>query len=159
MDNNLKVYLKFHESNGDMVGFVTKKNNLSWVGCNESDPCGKMVVVLGKNLQDISEGVLYKTTLRPMKNKKGFVAISATPVQFTAKIDTFVHRNNFKVIVSFGNKKVEYSTYTQNPKKNDVNAVIFQLKVRKDLKDKERVIRDFSEAVMSATNLVSANVG
>ena len=152
--NSLKVYLKFHESDGKKIAFVTKKENGSWAGCKEESQCHKRIVVVDTKLSEkILENVLYKVTLISMANKSsGFVAIHATPVKFDARIDTIVNGDRFKITVSFGNKTVEYNPYSKSKGKNDISRITMMLLDRHDIKDKDRVVHDFNAAAISATN-------
>lgn len=160
MAKNLKVYLKFHQTeDGKKVAFVTKKSNHSWVGCNEMSKYNKKVVLAGNKVRDeIIDGVLYKSLLLPMKSGKGFVAVEVTTVQFDAKIETvFYGKGKFRVIVSFGNKTVECDPSSSNRNRSDISLVTMYLEKRYDIKEKSRVISEFNMAYQSALNQVILN--
>lgn len=155
----LKVYLKFKAENSKRVGFVTKKSDGAWSGCYETDNRPKKVVVADSGIAStIKDGVLYKATLIPMKSGSGFVAISATPVTFEARVETIVCGKKFKVLVVFGNKTIEFNPYTKDRKKRDLSDITMLLKDRDDIKDKDRVISDFNHAAMSAINYFGVSV-
>lgn len=149
----LKVYLKYKAEKERKVGFVTKNDNGSWTGCYEDDSRPKRVVVAdARIISSIKDGVLYKSVLIPMKSGSGFVAISATPVTFEAKVETIVNGDKFKVLVVFGNKTVVYNPFVKTKKKNSLSEITMLLKEREDIKDKEKVLTDFNNAAMSAIN-------
>lgn len=79
--------LKFYTSQetGKLVSFVsvTKANRLK--GVREDSDCKKKIVVLSSDLTDsLKPNVLYNVILTEMKNKKGYVVKSASPVLFEA---------------------------------------------------------------------------
>src|SRR5574344_1285896 len=94
MVTSIRTIIKFNKLtvNGSMVGYVTKHES-SWKGCREQSECKKRIVLVdAKIASGIIENVLYRTVLIPMADGNGFIAISATPVLFPAKIESKIGR-------------------------------------------------------------------
>ena len=82
--------LKFYTSQetGKLVGFVSVTKTKRLKGVREDSDCKKKIVVLSSDLTDsLKPNVLYNVILAEMKNKKGYVVKSASPVLFEAEID------------------------------------------------------------------------
>lgn len=149
MAKRIKTYLKFQRSERDKVSFVSyvRKENGSWKGCHESDDCKKKIVLADAGVAEtLLENVLYNTTLVPMKECMGFVAISAEPVRFTAQIDTFIEDNKYAVEVRFGHKLIVYDPSSKQENRRSIDGIIQTLSRRIDIKEPERVICDFKES-------------
>lgn len=149
MAKKIKTYLKFQRSNRDNVTFVAfvRKERGSWRGCHETDGCKKKIVladiVLAETLLD---GVLYSTHLVPMKERMGFVAISAEPVKFAARINTIVDDDKYVVEVKFGNKTIVFDPSSPLESHRSIDSVVKTLSKRIDIKNPEKVICDFKES-------------
>lgn len=82
--------LKFYTSQetGKLVSFVSVTKAKRLKGVREDSDCKKKIVVLSSDLTDsLKPNVLYNVILTEMKNKKGYVVKSASPVLFEAEID------------------------------------------------------------------------
>lgn len=77
--------------------------------------------------------------------KKGYVVVSAQPVLFEAVIETIlVPKTIYQVCISFGNKTVYFDPKGgDSPSSRTIEGVVKELKRRKDLEDKEKVIEEF----------------
>lgn len=149
MAKRIKTYLKFQRSERDKVSFVSyvRKENGSWKGCHESDDCKKKIVLVDAGIAvTILDNVLYNTTLVPMKECMGFVAISAEPVKFQARIDTFIEDDKYAVEVRFGHKLIVYDPSSKQENRRSIDGIIQILSRRIDIKEPERVICDFKES-------------
>ena len=81
--------LKFYTSQetGKLVSFVSVTKAKRLKGVRDDSDCKKKIVVLSSDLTDsLKPNVLYNVILTEMKNKKGYVVKSATPVLFEAEI-------------------------------------------------------------------------
>lgn len=150
MSKRIKTYLKFQRSERDKVSLVAyvQKENGSWKGCHESDKCKKKVVLADSQIaQTLLENVLYNATLIPMKERMGFVAISAEPVKFPATIETFIDDDGrYAVDVRFGHKLITYEPDSKLENRRSISGIIETLERRIDIKHPEQVIADFKEA-------------
>lgn len=146
----IPVNLKFHFSKrvpGKLVSYVTRRNS-SWRGVNETDEYHKKVVVIGVQVKNVIEGVLYNAMLIPMIEKDGFVAIKVTPVQFEPKMETLFHKSgDYYVKITFGNKVMVYDPKVSNPVSSDVSLFKKRLCNRVDIKNLNRFIEDFDTVV------------
>ena len=111
MAQRIKTNIKFHKgldkAADKIYGFVTKSNK-SWRGCNVTDEKKKIVFVDPAIEPNIIPNMLYKCSLVPMRNDQGFIAKSATLIQFPGTISTVCRKNVFVVSVKFGNKVFIY---------------------------------------------------
>ena len=81
--------LKFapHSQTGQIVSFISKVGD-SWRGVSELSPLKKLIVVLDTELaKKIQEKVVYSCKLIPMSHKKGYVAVSASPLMFDGWVE------------------------------------------------------------------------
>ncbi len=129
-----------------LVAFVRKENG-SWKGCHEHDTCKKKIVLADVGVAEtLLENVLYNTVLVPMKERMGFVAISAEPVTFKANIGLAVNDGCYAVEVKFGHKKIVYDPASKMENRRSLEGVIQTLSRSVDIKDPDRVVEDFKEA-------------
>lgn len=146
----IPVNLKFYHSTerfGKLVSYVTKKNG-SWIGVKESDELPKKVVVVGIQIKNIVEGVLYRASLIPMLKEEGFVAVSIAPVQFEAKLETLFYKSgDYYIKIAFGNKQMVYDPKNKNPLSSDITLFKNRLKKRNDVKNLNVLLDDFDKAV------------
>lgn len=116
--------------------------------CGVRQDCGypKKICVLDKALApDILLNVLYDAVMIPMKDKDGYVVISAVPVQFKAVIETvYVPKALYQVLVRFGNKTVVFDPKDgiQETRK-DLTKCRQLLEKRVDIQDIATVVDDF----------------
>lgn len=143
---NLKFYIS-EEMPGKLVSYVTKRNS-SWIGVRRDDELPKKVVVVGTQVQHIMEGVLYHSTLIPMREKEGFVAINIKPVQFEPKLEVLYHKSgDFYIKITFGNKQMVYDPKNKNLLSSDINEFKNRLLKRVDIKNLNGLMDDFDKAV------------
>ena len=149
MPKRIKTYLKFQRSERDKTTFVSyvRKENGSWKGCRENDEYKKKVVLADIGIAGtLVENVLYSAVLVPMKECMGFVAISAEPVKFTAKVEIVIEDERYAVDVRFGQKLITYEPASTMENRRSIDAIIQTLARRMDIRDAEQVIRDFKES-------------
>lgn len=145
----IPVNLKFYtdEVSGKLVSYVARKNS-SWMGVRESDRQPKKVVVVGTQVQYITEGVLYCAVLIPMREKDGFVAISIKPVQFEPLMEVLYHKSgDFYIKITFGNRQMVYDPRNANPASSDINEFRKRLLKRVDIKGLNELVDDFDKVV------------
>ncbi|MFS2368539.1 hypothetical protein AAH158_10905, partial [Parabacteroides merdae] len=82
-----------------------------------------------------------------MKNKKGYVVKSASPVLFEAEIDQcIIPKAVYKVSVKFGNKTIFFDPLDgKSDSSRTLQGALKALEVREDIANKELVITDFKE--------------
>ena len=149
MSKQIKTYLKFQRSDRNVNAFVSyvRKENGSWKGCRESDGCKKKVVLADNLLAaTLLENVLYCAILVPMRECMGFVAISAEPVRFKARIESVISYERYAVYVKFGNKTITYDPESPLNMESSIDSIVATLRKRIDLRDTEHVVHDFKEA-------------
>lgn len=139
---NIKFYKGLDNVADRLYGFVTKKN-FSWRGCREDEPKKKIVFVEPSIAGSILPNQLYHCSLVPMACDKGFIAKSATLIQFEATIITACRKGKFFVKVSFGNKELIYDPSHPSPRKNNIQKIADNLRNRMDLKNAREVAEDF----------------
>lgn len=151
---NIKTNIKFFEQpdgkSPRLCGLVTKVDH-SWRGCRENDECKKMIVIPDVEIEkELVPNVLYSCSLIPMTKGKGFVAISATMVQFKARIDTHVNpkTDTFKVTVSWGNKRLVYDPSHPKEVFSTPGLIAEMIKKRLDMKKPLETAEDFINAAV-----------
>ena len=148
-DSAISTKIKFtkSEETGAVIGFISQNPVTKRISGVRQD-CGypKKICVLDKAIApDILLNVLYDAVMIPMKEKDGYVVISATPVQFKATIETvYVPKAIYQVLVRFGNKTVVFDPKDgiQDTRKNLVKCRQL-LEKRVDIKDISTVVDDF----------------
>lgn len=141
--------LKFVKSDktGAYVSFVTRDLSSGRVyGVRQDSDKPKKICVLDKTLaRDILLNVLYSATLIPMSEKKGYVVIDATPVQFEATIETtYVPKAIYKVEVKFGNKAIRFDPKDGRMwKTKTIQGCKEVLEKRVDIANINQVVNDF----------------
>lgn len=151
MVKKMIVNIKFFKNrmNDSLAGYVTKSSG-SWKGCRTTDKCKMKIVLVSQEIKgQMIENVLYRTTIIPMKEKDGFVAIKAEPVQFDARVETKLRGRQYSIEIKFGNKTLVYDPYDKKQRKCRTDFQTFRhiLELRPDIKDLAQVIEDFEEAV------------
>ena len=93
----------------------------------------------------VEPNVLYSVELKPMHKAKGYVVVAATPIQFSAKVETIiVPKTLYKVTVSFGNKTIYLDPKDgKSAMSRTLDGVLQVLKERKDIENLEEVLSDF----------------
>ena len=149
MSKRIKTYLKFQRSERDKTSLVSyvRKEKGSWKGCHENEDYKKKIVLVDASTSlTMLENVLYDVTLVPMKQRDGFVAISAEPVRFPARIDTIIDDSRYAVEVRFGHKLIVYDPASPMDNRRSIDGIIQVLSRRIDIREPERVVSDFKEA-------------
>lgn len=148
MAHKIRTIIKFMRgaegiNGGKIFGFVTKEGG-SWKGCRKDDSCKKKIVLVDPSVEPtICENMPYNTLIIPMASNQGFIAISAKPIKFTAKIVTEVRKGVFRVIVKFGMKTIEYNPSSPLPQYTNITKIAERIRMRKDLEDAMQVAEDF----------------
>lgn len=157
MKEKFLTKIKFSDSSkkeGTLVGFVKNDyKNKKLVGVSELATTGKKVVLLSNELVGkIQRGVLYECELIEMNSKKGYIALSATPVVFKATVETiYVPKSIYKVKATFGNKEIFLDFVDGKTRTSQtIKGVREVLDSRFDIQDKEEIISEF---MASAINL------
>lgn len=144
------VYLKFYRNQKEnkIVGFVRKRNG-SWIGCHEDDDEKKKIVLIGNQVKNVMENILYKANLIPMKSDQGFVCIGVRPVQFDAEMEVIPHLkgNGYSVKITFGNRKMVYDEKNDNPMSSNLQSFIDRLSHRIDIKNINKLVDEFIRVV------------
>lgn len=144
------VLLKFELSERDhetLIGLVSQNTKTEcFNGVREKSKYPKKICIADKNISHkIIPGVLYDTTIIPMKSGKGYIAIKAEPYQFAATVKT-VYRphQSYKVVVQFGHKKLIFDPMNgDKPSRQQVNLVRRQIEKRLDLHNINGVLAEF----------------
>lgn len=146
MNQKIKTNIKFYKGLDNVqdrvYGFVTKSNG-SWKGCRESESKKKIVFVDAAIASTIVPNMLYHCSLTPMRERDGFIAMSATPIKFKATISVTCNKRTHMVKVIFGNKTIIYEPGSKEKRKRDISAIAENLRTRLDLEDAPSVATDF----------------
>lgn len=142
--------LKFELSEQDKqsyVGYVsqnTKTGRMNGVRSDSHYP-KKICIADAKLNYQIIPGVLYRVTLIPMKSEKGYIAIEATPYQFTAVVTTtYVPKAVYQVSISFGQKTIVFDPLLgRKASRRTIEGVREQLSKRFDIANINDVIAEF----------------
>ena len=151
--------LKFYTSQetGKLVSFVSVTKAKRLKGVREDSDCKKKIVVLSSDLTDsLKPNVLYNVILTEMKNKKGYVVKSASPVLFEAEIDQcIIPKAVYKVSVKCGNKTIFFDGKSDSSR--TLQGALKALEVREDIANKELVITDFKEKGLETIRQMEAD--
>lgn len=141
----IKTNIKFKQNEkGAFYGFVTKNDKGSWRGCHENSSAKKKIVFINKyEDKGIIPNALYQVFLIPMNSGTGFIALEPKLLQFTAKIETEVDKNIYRVTVKFGHKEIIYDPSSNDKRVNDIQHIVNLLRSRHDLEYKEAVADEF----------------
>ncbi|WP_289764521.1 hypothetical protein [uncultured Duncaniella sp.] len=145
-----KSQIKFAKSEytGELIGFVSRHSKTRQLkGVREDSRFGKQICVLSEDLKGaIEPNVLYSVELKPMHKAKGYVVVAATPVQFTARVESIIIPKAFyKVTVTFGNKTIYFDPKCgKTAMSKTIDGVLSILKERKDIRNLDGVIEDFT---------------
>ena len=106
-----KSQIKFAKSErtGELIGFVARDSKTRQLkGVRENYALGKQICILSEDLKGtIEPNIIYSVELKPMHKAKGYVVVAATPIQFSATVETIiVPKTLYNVTVSFGNKTI-----------------------------------------------------
>lgn len=141
---NIKFYTDLDNEKGRLYGFITKSNG-SWRGCRDTEEKKKIVFVDAAIKESIIPNALYNCSLVPMNNEKGFIAMSATLIQFKASVITNYRedKNIFQVIVKFGNKRILFDPSSKKNRERNISKIADNLRNRSDLLNGHAVAEDF----------------
>lgn len=150
-EGTIYTKLKFTKSDktGAYVGFISQNPKTKRIcGVRQDSEFPKKICIVDKKLApEILLNVLYDVTLIPMKEKDGYIAIAATPVEFKATIETnYIKKVIYQVIVKFGNKTIIF-----DPKDGKQESRRYLSKCREilekrvDIKNITQVVDDFVE--------------
>jgi hypothetical protein len=146
-----KSQLKFakSEKTGELIGFVSRHCKTKKLkGVRENSIFGKKICVLSEELKGtIIPNILYNVELKSMHQGNGYVVVSATPVLFKAHIATIiVPKSIYQVNIAFGNKTIYFDPKDgKSPSSKTMEGVLEVLSARKDIEDRETVIKDFEK--------------
>ncbi|WP_018667240.1 hypothetical protein [Bacteroides gallinarum] len=144
-----KSQIKFAKSEltGELIGFVSRHSKTrKLMGVREDSRFGKQICVLSEDLKGtIEPNVLYSVELKPMHKANGYVVVAASPVLFSAQVETVIlPKTLYQVTVTFGNKKVFFDPKDgKSAMSRTIDGVLSVLKGRRDIKDREGVIADY----------------
>lgn len=143
-----KSQIKFakSEQSGELIGFVSRHSKTKKLkGVREGSTYGKQICVLSEDLKDtILPNILYEVELKAMHNSKGYVVVSAIPIQFKAKIEKTIIRNAvYQVTITFGNKTIYFDPKDgKSPSSRTLDGVIDLLNTRNDIENLPQVIEE-----------------
>lgn len=150
--------LKFEKSKESnlFVAFVHEKGKNLLHGVRKDDKLHKKICLVDKRLEDnIVPKVLYTCELVPMKSKKGYVVVKASPLLFeTTVTSTYKKGMIYQVEVSFGMKNIIF-----DPKdgirrsERTISGCVEMLEKRFDIRNKDLVIEDFVEKAVGILKL------
>jgi hypothetical protein len=144
-----KSQLKFakSEKTGELIGFVSRHSKTKKLkGVRENSIFGKKICVLSEELKGtIIPNILYNVELKSMHQGNGYVVVSALPALFKAHIETvIVPKSIYQINITFGNKTIYFDPKDgKSPSSKTMEGVIEVLSARKDIEDREIVIKDF----------------
>lgn len=148
-EGTVYTMLKFQRSerdNNTLIGFVSQDVKTQQVyGRTLDDHYPKKIVLADAKLNGmLLPGVLYRCTLVPMRHKKGYIAIKATPHQFKATIAVnYVPKALYQLTVSFGNMQMIYDPKDgQKQSVKCLNAFMTELSKRLDIENIGMVVQD-----------------
>lgn len=149
-EGTVYTMLKFELSEKDnktYIGFVSQDTKTGeYYGRRSNDKYPKKICIVDAKLNFmIIPGVLYRCTLVPMKEKKGFIVIEATPYQFRATIKTlYIPKCLYQIEVKFGQKTLIFDP--KDGRKESVSTVagfVKEISKRLDIENINDVVRDF----------------
>lgn len=152
-----KSQIKFAKSDntGELIGFVSRQpKTQKLMGVREDSRFGKKICVLSEELKGtLLPNKLYAVELKPMHHGAGYVVVSATPILFTAQVETLiVPKSIYQVTVSFGNKTVFFDPKDgKSASSRTLSGVIKLLREREDVEDVAGIIENLTR---QATMLV-----
>lgn len=155
--------LKFVKSDktGSYIGFVSQKQKShTYFGVRQDCPYPKKVCVLDKKLTcEILTNVLYDVELVPMRERNGFIVVSAVPCEFAATIETlYTPKIQYRINVKFGNKCITYDPLDgEKDSVKKLSACRAILEKRVDIKDLSQVLNDFDKAASDLLNQMFAD--
>ena len=141
--------LKFapHSQTGQIVSFISKVGD-NWRGVSELSPLKKLIVVLDTELaKKIQEKMIYSCKLIPMSHKKGYVAVSASPLMFDGWVEPEFLPKTFKIKVHFGNQTIFYDPKSKDKRYNDFDTIVQYLISTQQIRNIGDVIEDLRKNI------------
>lgn len=150
---NTNIVFAPHSKTGRMCGFISKVGN-RWRGVRETDESPKIIVLVDTELtKRIEQNVLYKCRLVPMIGRLGYVAVTASPLQYKARVEVEMTGRTYKVYVKFGNKSITFDPNSRDPRFNNYNNVVSSLESFKCIKNLGETIEELRNSI----NITSAH--
>ena len=136
------------EATGELIGFVSRHSKTQkLMGVREDSRFGKKICVLSEELKGtVQPNKLYAVELKAMHNGSGYVVVSATPILFSAQVDTLIiPKSIYQVTVTFGNKVVFFDPKDgKSISSRTLAGVIKLLRERGDIENPDLVIEDLA---------------
>ena len=158
-ENCIKARLRFmkSEKTGYIVGFVSQNPVTGiWHGVPEDKPYPKKICVLDRSLVPyILLKKLYDVEMVPMRDKDGFVAKTANPVSYPAKIVcSHIPGMLYHVEAVFGGKRIIFDpSETDDRSVCEMERAIEKLRMRTDVENLEQAVEEFIEETYKMNQL------
>lgn len=149
MNGRLKTKLKLEldSESKQLVGFVSCNVKTGRVnGVRRDQPVPKMIVVLERGLQSVAmPNILYDAEIVPMRHKNGYIAVSLTPTQFEAQIESvYIPGQVYRASVKYGNSSVVFDPLRDvKYSLPDVKSCVRLLEKKSEIADLESVVAQF----------------
>lgn len=145
------------EKTGYIVGFVSQNPVTGiWHGVPEDKPYPKKICVLDRSLVPyILLKKLYDVEMVPMRDKDGFVAKTANPVSYPAKIVcSHIPGMLYHVEAVFGGKRIIFDpSETDDRSVCEMERAIEKLRMRTDVENLEQAVEEFIEETYKMNQL------
>lgn len=162
MSTRIKTNIKFYKGLDNVAdklyGFVTKVNG-SWRGCRDDVAKKKIVFLDSVIAPTVLPNVLYSCSLIPMRHEDGFIAKSATLIQFDGQVITRCRKSNHSVLVRFGNRLIIYDPSSKEKRKRDIQKIADNIRSRVDLKNANAVAEEFIDSACMVKRLYDQSLG
>lgn len=149
MKETQKVKLRFYPDgrNGELIAFVGAERDLKLFQVEVNEKVRKSIVLIDRGVKDILRGVLYNVEVYEMRSGRGFIAVSASPVQYITYVEKFhVPKAVYQVVATFGNQRIVYDPVDgKTQSTTNLNRVVKYLDSRHDIYEKENVITKFRQ--------------
>lgn len=158
-ENPIKVRLRFvkSEKTGYVVGFVSQNPTTGiWHGVPEDKPYPKKICVLDRSLVPyVLLKKLYDVEMIPMRNKDGFVAKTADPVSYPAKIVcSHIPGMLYHVEAVFGGKRIVFDPSEQRDKSVcEIERAVEKLRMRTDVENLDQAVEEFANETYKMNQL------
>ena len=145
------------EKTGYIVGFVSQNPVTGiWHGVPEDKPYPKKICVLDRSLVPyILLKKLYDVEMVPMRDKDGFVAKTANPVSYPAKIVcSHIPGMLYHVEAVFGGKRIIFDpSETDDRSVCEMERAIEKLRMRTEVENLEQAVEEFIEETYKMNQL------
>lgn len=153
LEGKIVAKLRFEKSERDpntYIGFISQDCITGQIfGRSQDSRFPKKIVILDHKLNYMVEpGMLYRTTMTPMKSGKGYVATAIEPHQFSASVSIdYRPKINYRVIVTIGKSEVFFDPKDgATPATNTIKGAIEALCRRIDVRNINAVVHEFEMA-------------